>query len=292
MDRRGRGTRKEDTAPKRAKTADVREHEPVAEALRTDDAKLLAILDASPDIMCRVRRDGTLLDIRGNVALREPSEVSIGRSVTDWNAPEDREAVLQVIQQALQTGTVQTFETKLAGAEGVRYFESRVVPWAADEVISSVRDVTERRRVEEELRYERDFTCAVLDTVGALVIVLDAQGRIVRSNHAAERTTGYTSDEMKGRFIWEVLSLPGDHAAAQRFFEEVDVTRLPGELQAYCRTKQGDQRLVAWSHTVITDAQGMSYIIRTGIDITERRRAEEEGRRRQSELAHLARLTT
>src|SRR6185369_5644012 len=57
-------------------------------------------------------------------------------------------------------------------------------------------DITDLKRTEEALQEERKFASAVLDTVGALVLVLDADGRIVRFNRACERTTGYLSGDV------------------------------------------------------------------------------------------------
>ena len=51
-------------------------------------------------------------------------------------------------------------------------------------------DITDLKRTEEALEEERNVVTAILDTVGALVIVLDPEGRIVRFNRACERSTG------------------------------------------------------------------------------------------------------
>ncbi len=60
----------------------------------------------------------------------------------------------------------------------------------------------------EALRQERDLLSAVLDIAGALVIVLDPQGRIVRFNRACETATGYSFEEVKGKALWDLLLLP------------------------------------------------------------------------------------
>ena len=51
-------------------------------------------------------------------------------------------------------------------------------------------DITELKRTEEELEDERNVVSAILDTVGALVVVLDREGRIVRFNRACEQMSG------------------------------------------------------------------------------------------------------
>ena len=64
------------------------------------------------------------------------------------------------------------------------------------------------KRAEEALQEERNFASAVLDTVGALVLVLDPEGRIVRFNRACEQTTGYASSEVIGRHVWDLFVAP------------------------------------------------------------------------------------
>ena len=48
---------------------------------------------------------------------------------------------------------------------------------------------------------------AILDTVGALVVVLDPAGRIMRFNRACEQTTGYTFEEVRYKYVWELFTV-------------------------------------------------------------------------------------
>ncbi len=63
-------------------------------------------------------------------------------------------------------------------------------------------DITEHKRAKDALRQERDFIAALLQTLGALVIVMDCAGRVVRFNRACEQATGYTFQEVKGKHIF------------------------------------------------------------------------------------------
>ena len=60
-------------------------------------------------------------------------------------------------------------------------------------------DITELKRTEEALQEERNVVSAILHTVGALVVVLDPEGRIIRFNRACEQTTGYSFAEVQGK---------------------------------------------------------------------------------------------
>ena len=64
-------------------------------------------------------------------------------------------------------------------------------------------DISDMKRIEEALQQERNFVSAILDTVGALVVVLDREGRIMRFNRACELTTGYSLEEVHGKYIWD-----------------------------------------------------------------------------------------
>ncbi|MFS8805173.1 CHASE3 domain-containing protein, partial [Synechococcus sp. R55.4] len=66
------------------------------------------------------------------------------------------------------------------------------------------RESAEREKAERSLRQERDFTNAVIDTAGALVVVLDPEGHILRFNRAAEQLSGYSLAEVKGRLLWDL----------------------------------------------------------------------------------------
>ena len=69
-------------------------------------------------------------------------------------------------------------------------------------------DVTEQVRAQAALVEERDFTDAVLDTAGSLVIVTDRDARIERFNRAAEEVTGFAAADMIGRSLIDTLMPP------------------------------------------------------------------------------------
>lgn len=154
-------------------------------------------------------------------------------------------------------------------------------------------EILERRVAERILRRERDFTSAVLDTVDALVVAFDRDGRIFRINRACEKATGYGAHEVNGRMSWEDFVPPDEHDSVRQVFNELTASGRAAKHENHWLTRTGDRLLIAWSNTVLRDERGaVEFIIGTGIDITEQRRAEELAQRRQTELAHVARLST
>ena len=76
-------------------------------------------------------------------------------------------------------------------------------------------DISDMKHIEEALHEERNFISAILDTVGALVVVLDNDGRIRRFNPACELTTGYSMEEVEGKYLWD-LFLPAEERSRFR----------------------------------------------------------------------------
>jgi PAS domain S-box-containing protein len=142
-----------------------------------------------------------------------------------------------------------------------------------------------RISLEAALREERDFSAAVLDTAGALVVVLDTQGRITRFNRACERLTGYPAPDVLGRVFWEFLIPPEDTAAVMEAWKAIDPIRGPIRHENHWLTREGTRRLIDWSNTALPGEAGeVRHIIAIGIDITERKQAEEALRESRAKL--------
>jgi PAS domain S-box-containing protein len=136
-------------------------------------------------------------------------------------------------------------------------------------------DITELKRTEAALEEERNVASAILDTVGALVVVLDPEGRIVRFNRACERTTGYALGEVQGRRLAD-LFLPAEESARfQSVFEQLTNGAAVNDYESHWVTRNSGRRLISWSTTVLPGPNhDVRFVIATGIDITERKRLE------------------
>jgi len=109
----------------------------------------------------------------------------------------------------------------------------------------------------------------LLDVIGALVVFLDPEARIVRFNKACETLTGYRESEVLGREIWHVLLAEEEIEAVRRVFDELRSGHHPSRHENDWKTRDGARRRIAWSNTVsFGDDGAVRYIIGTGIDIT------------------------
>ncbi|SEC30320.1 PAS domain S-box protein [Terriglobus roseus] len=137
------------------------------------------------------------------------------------------------------------------------------------------RDARSRQRVESALTVERNFVSAVLDTVGALVVVLDTAGRIVRFNRICETISGYALGEVVGQTEWDTLVPAEDRDNAIATYTQLRDGLFPFAFENRWRTRDGSIRRIQWTATALLDAQGeVAFLIATGIDVTLQREAE------------------
>jgi PAS domain S-box-containing protein len=205
--------------------------------------------------------------------------------------PHDYEQAQKRIEQAIKNQTALDNEYRILLSSGQVRWINALGSTVYDEngqplsMSGICIDITERKQAEEALRKERDFSSAVLDTAGALVAVLDKEGRITRFNRACEEATGYTSSEALGRVVWEFLIPPAETQGVKQVWKTLCAGKFPFKYENHWLGKTGSLRLIDWSNTAITSPDGqIEYIIGTGVDITEYRMAEAALRESREDL--------
>jgi PAS domain S-box-containing protein len=235
--------------------------------------------------MFRMGRDGTYLDFKGDRAdLAAPPEKLIGATAHDILPRPVADKLVSCIGEALDTGKVVTSNYKLV-LDGVeRTFEARIVR-DGDEAVLIVRDFTERERLHNQLERERDFIRTVVDAAPSFFCLVDPQGRIVRYNRTLEEAAGRTdAQSVRGQPFWDVFIAPEDRGAVEREFAELVAGERRAEYENRWLTAAGETLLVAWTLTPLIDEEGRQRFLVSGIDVTERRRHEEELRRSRVRL--------
>jgi PAS domain S-box-containing protein len=143
---------------------------------------------------------------------------------------------------------------------------------SADKFVCLVRDVTERKKVEEELNRDIELFKDLFENAPVAYHELDMEGRFSRINQAEELLLGYSSEELKGRFPWEII--------VEQVSRDAVAAKLAGKLplKPVERTficKDGSHISVINEDRLIYDKTGKIVGIRSALhDITERKQAE------------------
>lgn len=249
---------------------------PIPALVFSRDFVLIFANDAARDLFARYFPD-----------LRFPLEDSLE------SAPAPiRHDFLPILQQVLEQGkpairTDVKIPLEMWGRPGRLYLDITVAPLPADpqsphEICVLIKDLTDIRVLLDQVKRERDFTKMLLNQVGALVVVLDREGRIIEFNRACEELTGYSAAEVKGRFVWDFLLVPEEIEPVKRVFESLRAGDFPNRFENYWVTKAGEKRLIAWTNSaILNQVSVVEYVVGAGVDIT-------EARAREDRLRHAA----
>ena len=116
----------------------------------------------------------------------------------------------------------------------------------------------------------------IIDTIEALIVVIDCRGHVTRLNQACERLFGYALAEVSQQPFWEIFIPAEDIAYLQNLFADVQTIPTPYHRESVWIAKSGKRERIAWSNAALRDAEGrvLSFVA-TGLPVTEQRQAEE-----------------
>ncbi len=139
----------------------------------------------------------------------------------------------------------------------------------------------ELARIAAEAIAARQLSDGLFDTIGALAMVMDKHGNILRLNAEAERFMGYSLAEVQGQpYFWERFIPEDERPHVHGIFEAMRDRTIPREARNHWVSRSGERRLFHWVNTVMNDAQGQaSYLITIGTDITDAQRLLEQNAR-------------
>lgn len=143
------------------------------------------------------------------------------------------------------------------------------------ESVAVVRDRSRELAAETAVAEARGFADAIVDAIGALIVVLDREGRIMRFNAACEEATGWAAAEVLGQPFFDLLVPPEQRAGVRGVFACLRRGDFPNRYENDWMRRDGSRVTIAWSNTCTVDAAGsVHYVIGTGIDVGRQRRAE------------------
>jgi PAS domain S-box-containing protein len=152
-----------------------------------------------------------------------------------------------------------------------------------------------RRSLEELLRKERDTAQMYLDVAGVILLAIDKNGKIGLLNRKGSQILGFPSEEIVGKNWFECFIKPADREFVKSVFSQVMESHLDPftNVEYPVLTKTGEERLIAWNKTIITDDSGLATgSLSSGEDITDRKRAEQEKENLRAQLLQSQKMET
>ncbi|MGE5526746.1 MAG: PAS domain S-box protein [Rhodospirillaceae bacterium] len=260
-------------------------------ALHESLALFRGVAESTPDLIVVKDRQGRL--VMANPAtiklIGKPESEILGRTDRDYIADEAAaEQVMENDRRVMTSGRVERVEEVLHTPEGQRTYLStksplRDVNGNVVGIIGVATDITERKRMENELREAQRFTQGLLETAPIILYLFDpTQRRVVYARGMGLAGLGYTPADL----------LKTEPAELLRMVHPDDVPRLEAHLHEYdrpsdglreiefrCRHHHGEWRWLQTRERLFQPGEGGNLVLGVAVDITDRKRAELERER-------------
>jgi PAS domain S-box-containing protein len=265
-------------------------------ALQQADARQRALLDAIPDVLFRVHRDGTVLDyaLPKGVAL-PPVDRYIGRTLHDsLLTPAMIKQTLALHERVLATGIIETLEYSVVESGRPCHLEARFAQSGPDELVVTIRDITDRVNAETALRASETRFRQFADSMPFVVWMIDVDTeKFIYVSPAYSHIFGDTVDALYAEpRLWFRWVHPDDQERVRNNVRLMDGTTTRSVEFRVVR-RGGQVGMIHMLYVPIRNPQGQ-VLFHTGIaeDITERRMAEAQIRRLNEVLeAHVQQRT-
>jgi len=270
------------------------EHKQEEQRLRKERDFNNTLIQASPAFFVAISAEGKTLmvnDIMLHMLGYTADEVVDRDYLTTFVPERDRGLLSQVFERLTKSHEPTLNENRILTKEG----QELVVEWHGRPIFKENgefdfffgvgTDITERKRVQEEVRQLSQFRETIINNAHMWLNVLDRKGNVVIWNKVAEDLSGYSSKEVVGHAkIWGWLY--PDEVYRKKIEAKLEGILERGEVlegfETTTRCKDGRSRIISWNERNLSDRDGkVSGSIALGRDVTEHRRLEREIKERQ-----------
>lgn len=259
------------------------EHVRTDEALRDHEHRYRALMQSTVHGLWHIDTEGyTLYLNRAMCAILEVDgpEGLAGLTIHHFLSPESL-PVLQREHEKRARGIASSYEVELVGARGGRR-EMLVsgTPILSDGgglqgTIGVFTDITERKRAQEKIASSERLYRALIESTNSFVFALDPDGRFEFVNRFWTEKIGYSPEEIIGTNVFDLIA-PASRPVVRECFGRVLAGEFVSDLEFRSRTRDGGFIEVLTNLTPLHDGSGrVTSMLGTGIDITERKGAQE-----------------
>jgi PAS domain S-box-containing protein len=148
-------------------------------------------------------------------------------------------------------------------------------------------DITELKKRDKKLREEKEKAERYLDVASVMIMALNSKGEVTLINRYGEQILGFSRDEIIGKNWFDNFLPEWDRDRVKTAFLRIMAGEMesPGSFENPVLTRSGEERLIAWYNTILmTETGELIGTLSSGVDITDRKKAEDAVRRQREEL--------
>ncbi len=262
---------------------DITERKKVQHQLAVSEQRFRTLCQFSPIGVYLTDQDGrtTYANPRCLEILGVASEHDLGEQWSSLIHADDRARVVGQLISSAQVGGEFSAEFRVNRKDGglcwIHDCAAPLLSHDGDVIghVGTVEDVTERKNAEQALRRERDFAEGLIATARALVLVLDARGRIVRANPFLGHTVSCPPIELQGMDWFAVFVPPADRNRARDNTLRFDASQRRDPIIYPIQAHNGETRRVEWANRPLQGPDGEAYYLAIGHDLTELENAQQ-----------------
>ena len=148
-------------------------------------------------------------------------------------------------------------------------------------------DVTDRKRMEEALRENKDLFRSIVENSHNCILIIDDKFRIIYANDGAMSLSGYSKEEIVGQDFRKFLDEDSKALVQDRYVNRQRGKSVPSQYEFKIVRKDGKKRDVEIKSTIVQDRYRKTRTISQLLDITEHKRIEEERKSFEERLSAL-----
>jgi PAS domain S-box-containing protein len=189
---------------------DITQQRQAVKALRESEEKWRSLAETAPCVILTVQRDGTIQFLNRTIGKYTP-ENTIGTKVWDYVPPDHHSVMRNAIEHVFQTGLPIGYEILGAGQEGPAstWYMTQLGPIVKNGQVAAVTmvstDITEIKKVHEELRESEAQKKAILNGSINRIRLVDTDLRIIWANKTTTRELHIAPEDIVGEFCYQVF---------------------------------------------------------------------------------------
>ncbi len=271
------------------KFSDISSSKKIEDALKLSEHKSRAILEAIPDMMFIIKRDGTFVDYKthqdDHLAL-DPEEI-VGSNLSDLGmTPKTLDMALAKIKKSLDEDSKEEFEYELEIADEINYYEARLIKLNEEEVLAIIRDMSEFKEIQKSLLESESLYRTIFDNTGVPTAIFNKEGYFTLINQKMGEFLACSREDLENKRKWMEFAHPQDLPRMMEYHKirQKDPKKAPNTYETRFIDWEGEVHL---SQITVDHIPFLEEYVVSVIDITPLKEAQqklEESERKYREI--------